>query len=236
MSPAKGMVAEGMVTVSPAALSATNDAAERTPGLFALMREDAQAALARDPSADSLRDIVLFSTGTHAVWAHRRHHWLWQHGARTLALWLAKRMRRKLGVDIHPAARIGRRLTIDHGMGVVIGATSTIGDDCMIYQGVTLGMTGKQMGGKRHPDLGDNVLVGANATILGDIHVGDGAKVGAGAVVVRDVPAGATAVGVPAHVVRDRGQRVCKALELMPPVLKLAAPARGDDADWSCAL
>ena len=215
---------------------AAADRRVKEPSLFQLMREDTQAAFERDPAAESKSDIVLFSTGTRIVWAYRRHHWLWTHGMRRLALWLAKRMRRKLGVDIHPAARIGRRLTIDHGMGVVIGATSTIGDDCMIYQGVTLGMTGKQMGGKRHPDLGDNVLVGANATILGDIHVGDGAKVGAGAVVVRDVPAGATAVGVPAHVVRDRGQRVCKALELMPPVLKLAAPARGDDADWSCAL
>ena len=178
--------------------------AEKTPGLFALMREDAHAALARDPAAESLRDIVLFSTGTHIVWAHRRHHWLWTHGARTLALWLAKRMRIKMGADIHPAATIGRRFSIDHGIGVVIGGTTIIGDDCMVYQGATLGMTGKQLGGKRHPTLGNDVLVGAGAVVLGNIHVGDGARVGAGAVVLADVPDGATVVGVPARVVRVR--------------------------------
>ena len=145
--------------------------------LFALMREDAQAAFERDPAASSLSDIVLFSTGTHIVWAHRRHHWLWTHGWRRTALWLAKRMRRRLGADIHPAAQIGRRFTIDHGFGVVIGGTSVIGDDCLIYQ---------------------------DATLLGDISVGDHAKVAAGSVVVHDVPSDVTVAGVPAKVVRDR--------------------------------
>ncbi|MBQ9059125.1 MAG: serine O-acetyltransferase [Atopobiaceae bacterium] len=168
--------------------------------VIARMREDIQAVLDRDPSVDAAWQVFLFSAGVHAVWAHRRHNWLWNHGFKTLALLLSKRMRRRRGMEIHPAATIGKRLVIDHGMGLVIGATAIIGDDCLLYQGVTLGMTGKH-GGKRHPNLGDGVMVGANATILGNITVGDGAKVGAGAVVVRDVPAGATVVGVPAQVV-----------------------------------
>lgn len=166
--------------------------------LFAQMREDIQAVLDRDPSVDAAWQVVLFSCGLHAIWAHRRHHWLWNHGFRTLALLLSKRMRRRRGMEIHPAATIGKRLVIDHGMGLVIGATAVIGDDCLLYQGVTLGMTGKH-GGKRHPNLGNGVMIGANATILGNITVGDGAKVGAGAVVVKDVPAYTTVVGVPAH-------------------------------------
>jgi serine O-acetyltransferase len=106
---------------------------EKRISLIAQIREDARAAFERDPAAESLSDIVFFSTGAHIVWAHRRHHWLWQHGARKLALLLAKRMRRRLGADIHPAAQIGRRFTIDHGIGVVIGGTAIIGDDCLIY-------------------------------------------------------------------------------------------------------
>ena len=198
-----------------------------SPSLWQLMREDAEAAFERDPAAESLRDIVRFSTGTHIVWAHRRHHWLWEHGHRTLALWLAKRMRRKLGADIHPAAQVGRRLTIDHGIGVVIGGTAVIGDDCLIYQGVTLGMTGKHPYGKRHPTLGNNVLVGANATVLGDIRVGDGARIGAGAVVLDDVAADTTVVGVPARPVARRAQR---------PALRLVDGAFGEDLRWSCGL
>ena len=177
---------------------------EGRPGLIALMMEDARAALERDPAAEDMWFIVLFSSGTHIVWAHRRHHWLWEHGLRTLALFLSKRMRNRLGADIHPAATIGRRFTVDHGIGIVIGGTAVIGDDCQMYQGVTLGMTGKKLEGKRHPTLGDGVFLGANAVVLGDIHLGDGARVGAGAVVVDDVPAGATVIGVPARVVRRR--------------------------------
>ena len=172
--------------------------------LWQQIREDTQAAFERDPAADSVRDIVLYSVGTHAVWKYRWHHWLYERGLKHVALWLSKRMRSKLGVDIHPAASIGRRFTIDHGMGVVIGSTAIIGDDCMIYQGVTLGMTGKHPYGKRHPTLGDGVLVGANAVVLGNITVGDHAKIGAGAVVVEDVPSDVTVVGVPARIVRDR--------------------------------
>ena len=202
---------------------------EKKPGLIQTMVEDAQAAFARDPGAESMRDIVLFSTGTHIVWAHRRHHWLWEHGHKMLALWLAKRMRVRLGADIHPAARIGRRFSIDHGVGVVIGGTAIIGDDCMVYQGVTLGMTGKKMGGKRHPTLGDNVFVGAGATILGDIHVGDNTRVGAGAVVVKDVPSDVTVVGVPAQIVADRRHHGLR-------LVKGGLDTGGEDVRWSCAL
>lgn len=199
--------------------------------LFEVMREDARAALERDPAANSIWDIVLYSTGTHIVWAHRRHHWLYTHGMRGLALLLAKRTRRRLGADIFPSAQIGRRFTIDHGIGVVIGATSIIGDDCLVYQGVTFGMTGKH-GGKRHPTLGNNVMVGAGAIVLGDITVGDNAKVAAGSVVVHDVPHDVTVAGVPAKVVRDRrfsGPQLVK---------DDFDPSELDDENirWSCTL
>lgn len=190
------------------------------------MREDVRTVLDKDPSATSALEVVLFSVGLRAVWAHRRHHWLWDHGAKGLALWLSARMRRRLGVEIHPAAQIGRRFMIDHGMGVVIGSTAIIGDDCLIYQGVTLGMTGKH-GGKRHPTLGNGVMVGANATVLGNIVLGDESKVGAGAVVLKDVPAHVTVAGVPATVVRNH-----RCWEV--PHLTLVGD--GDVDDWSCAL
>lgn len=198
--------------------------------LFSQIREDAQAALERDPAAEHMRDIVLYSVGTHAVWSYRWHHWLYQRGLRHVALWLSKRTRIKLGVDIHPAAMIGRRFTIDHGMGVVIGSTAIIGDDCMVYQGVTLGMTGKKPYGKRHPTLGNGVLVGANAVVLGALTVGDNAKVGAGAVVLDDVPADVTVAGVPARIVRDRR---FNGFHLVEPVS--VAPSC-EEVRWSCAL
>ena len=173
------------------------------PSLRALIREDAQAAFERDPSADSVSDVTRFSVGFRIVRAYRRQHWLYEHGLRSLALWLAMRSRVRYGADIHPAAQVGRRFTIDHGIGVVIGGTAVIGDDCLIYQGATLGMTGKH-GGKRHPTLGNGVMVGAGSILLGAITVGDGALVGAGSVVVDDVPANTTVVGNPARVVRTR--------------------------------
>ena len=151
--------------------------------LRSLIREDAEAAFKRDPSAGSVADVTRFSVGFRIVRAYRRQHWLYERGHRTLALWLAKRSRIRYGADIHPAAKIGRRFTVDHGIGVVIGGTAVIGDDCLMYQNATLGMTGKH-GGKRHPT------------------VGDGAYVGAGSVVVDNVPANTTVVGNPARVVR----------------------------------
>lgn len=186
----------------------------RHAGVLVRMREDVAAYLARDPSARSAREVALLSPGLHAVWAHRAQHALWVRGHRMLALALARRTRRRTGVEIHPAATVGRRLVIDHGMGVVVGETAVIGDDCLVYHGVTLGMAaGKRAVGKggpcgprdrtrRHPRLGDGVVVGTGAAILGPVSVGAGARVGAGAVVLGDVPAGATAVGVPARVIR----------------------------------
>ena len=166
-----------------------------------LIREDAEAAFKRDPSAGSVADVTRFSVGFRIVRAYRLQHWLYEHGHRALALWLAKRSRIRYGADIHPAAKIGRRFTVDHGIGVVIGGTAVIGDDCLMYQNATLGMTGKH-GGKRHPTVGDGVLIGAGSILLGAITVGDGAYVGAGSVVVDDVPANTTVVGNPARVVR----------------------------------
>ena len=178
-------------------------AGEKTasPGLRQLIREDAEATFRRDPSAESVSEVRRYSTGFRIARAYRIEHWLYERGHRSLALWLATRTRVRYGAEIHPAARIGRRLTIDHGIGIVIGGTAVIGDDCLIYQGVTLGMTGKH-GGKRHPTVGSDVLLGAGSIVLGDITVGDGAYVGAGSVVVDDVPADTTVVGNPARVVR----------------------------------
>ena len=199
-------------------------------GLLKTIREDTQAAFERDPAAESLRDIVLYSVGTHAVWRYRVNHWLYQHGLKNLALWLSKRCRIKLGVDIHPAATIGRRFAIDHGIGVVIGSTAIIGDDCMIYQGATLGMTGRQLYGKRHPTLGNNVLIGANAIVLGNVTIADNAKVGAGAVVVNDVPANMTVAGIPATVVRNRNETK---FTLVKPLVE---ELDNENVRWSCAL
>ena len=192
-----------MEVVATPATSRASAEKNALPGLRELIREDAQAAFERDPSADSVSDIVRFSVGFKIVRAYRRQHWLYEHGHRMLALWLAMRTRVRYGADIHPAALIGRRFTIDHGIGVVIGGTAIIGDDCLIYQNATLGMTGKH-GGKRHPTLGNGVMVGAGSILLGAITVGDCVRVGAGSVVVDDVPDNTTVVGNPARVVRTR--------------------------------
>ena len=143
--------------------------------MLGTLREDIASVIERDPSVHSAADVIFWHTGMHAVWAYRRAHWLWEHGAHTLASLVSRHTRKRYGVEIHPAAQIGRRFMIDHGMGVVVGETSIIGDDCLIYQGVTLGMTGKH-GGKRHPTLGNNVMVGAGTIVLGDIYVGQGGR------------------------------------------------------------
>lgn len=165
------------------------------------MREDVDAALARDPAGGSKLEMALASPGLHAVWSHRVTHSIWERGGRwRLPARLASQVTRAVtGVEIHPGAQIGRRFFIDHGMGVVIGETSEIGDDCMLYNGVNLG--GRTLAKvKRHPTLGNGVTVGAGARILGPIVVGEGAQVGANAVVVKDVVPGGVAVGVPARV------------------------------------
>ena len=171
------------------------------------IREDIASVFDRDPAAKSVLEILLCYSGLHALWFYRLNHWLWNHGMRLLSRWLSQVARLLSGIEIHPAAQIGRRLFIDHGMGVVIGETSMIGDDVTLYQGVTLGGTGKEKG-KRHPTIGNGVVIGAGARVLGNIRVGDNCRVGAGSVVLRDVPDNSTIVGVPGHVVLRAGQRV----------------------------
>lgn len=164
------------------------------------LREDIRCVFERDPAARTVFEVLTTYPGFHAVQMHRLSHWLWNRGLRWLARWLSTLGRWLTGIEIHPAARIGRRFFIDHGMGVVIGETAEIGDDCTLYHGVTLGGTTWKKG-KRHPTLGNNVVVGAGAKVLGPITVGDGARIGSNAVVLKDVPAGATVVGVPGRVV-----------------------------------
>ena len=171
------------------------------------MREDIAAVLDRDPAAKSGLEVVLLYSGLHALWGYRAHHWLWTRGWRFLARALSQWARLITGIEIHPGAEIGHRFFVDHGMGVVIGETTIIGDDVTLYQGVTLGGTGKETG-KRHPTLRNNVVIGAGARVLGNITIGENCRVGAGSVVLRDVPDNSTIVGVPGHIVFQHGKRV----------------------------
>ena len=161
----------------------------------------------KDPAAHSKLEIFLLYPGVHALICHRIAHWLYQRNRRFLARWISEGAKRRTGIDIHPGAQIGRRLVIDHGTGLVIGETAILGDDILLYQGVTLGGTGKDVG-KRHPTLENHVTVGAGAKVLGSFTVGQGARIAANAVVLAPVPPDATAVGVPARVVRVAGRRV----------------------------
>ena len=175
--------------------------------MFTRIREDVRSVLERDPAARSSLEVLLCYPGLWAVWLHRAAHWLWHLKLRLAARILSQIARFITGVDIHPGALLGRRLFIDHATGVVIGETAIVGSDVTLYQGVTLGGTGKGHG-KRHPTLCDGVFVGNNANILGNITVGQNSRVGAGSVVLSDVPPNSTVVGVPAHVVYRNGQRV----------------------------
>ena len=175
--------------------------------MFSKLKDELDSVMERDPAARSRAEVYFLYSGFRAVRAYRKANWLYRHNMKFLARWVSQRARHKTGIEIHPGATIGRRLFIDHGMGVVIGETAEIGDDCTLYQGVTLGGTGKDSG-KRHPTLGNNVLVGAGAKVLGPFAVGDNARIAAGAVVLSAVPANATAVGVPARVVRVNGEKV----------------------------
>jgi len=170
--------------------------------MFWHVREQIDTVFERDPAARSVLEIVLFYPGFHALLLHRVAHSLYGSGWFTLARAVSQFSRAVTGIEIHPGARIGRRFFIDHGMGVVIGETSEIGDDVLVYQGVTLGGTGKDTG-KRHPTIGDGVVVGTGATILGNIRIGDHVKIGAGSVVLHSVPDHSTVVGVPGRVVGD---------------------------------
>jgi serine O-acetyltransferase len=158
-------------------------------------------------------EIILLYPGIQAVRSYRKANWCWKHNFKFLARAISQHSRKKTGIEIHPGATIGKRLVIDHGMGVVIGETAEIGDDVLIYQGVTLGGTGKDHG-KRHPTIGDNVLIGCGAKVLGPINVGSGSRIAAGAVVLKDVPQNATAVGVPAQIVKIDGVKVDYASEV----------------------
>jgi serine O-acetyltransferase len=175
--------------------------------VFRSIREDVASVFERDPAAKSVLEVLLCYSGLHALWFYRVNHWLWNHRFRLLARWLSQVARLLTAIEIHPGAQVGRRLFIDHGMGVVVGETSVIGDDVTLYQGVTLGGTGKEKG-KRHPTIGNGVVIGAGAKILGNIRIGDECRVGAGSVVLRDVPDHSTIVGVPGHIIFRKGQRV----------------------------
>ncbi len=169
--------------------------------MFDIIKEDIETIFERDPAARSALESLITSPGLHAILLHRFNHWLWTHHLYLLGRFGSYFARFLTGVEIHPGARIGKRFFIDHGMGVVIGETAIIGDDCSIYHGVTLGGTTTTDKGKRHPTLENNVIIGAGAKVLGPIVLGTGAKVGSNAVVVKDIPADATVVGIPGHVV-----------------------------------
>ena len=173
------------------------------PFMFRRLREEVASVFERDPAARSTWEVLTCYPGLHAVWMHRIAHWFWTHGLRWPGRLTSHLGRWLTGIEIHPGAVVGRRVFIDHGMGVVIGETAEVGDDCTIYQGVTLGGTSLYRGTKRHPTLGKGVVVSAGAKVLGGFTVGDGAKVGSNAVVLKEVPAGATVVGVPGRIVEE---------------------------------
>ncbi|MBB4825334.1 serine O-acetyltransferase [Sporosarcina luteola] len=180
--------------------------------MFKRMKEDIRCIFEQDPAARSTIEVVLTYSGLHAVWAHRFAHALYKRNFLFLARFVSQVSRFFTGIEIHPGAVIGRRLFIDHGMGIVIGETCEIGDDVTLYQGVTLGGTGKEKG-KRHPTLHNNVLVASGAKVLGSITIGENSKVGAGSVVLKDVPPDSTVVGIPGKVVVSNGVRVKEKLD-----------------------
>ena len=169
--------------------------------MFSRLKEDIDCILERDPAARSRLEVLTCYPGLHALWIQRLAHWFWVRDFKWLGRWLSNWGRFLTGIEIHPGATFGRRVFIDHGMGIVIGEMAEVGDDCTIYQGVTLGGTALVKGSKRHPTLGRGVIVGANSQVLGGFTVGDGAKIGSSAVVTKPVPAGATAVGNPARII-----------------------------------
>jgi serine O-acetyltransferase len=177
------------------------------PHMLSLIREDVATVMEHDPAAKSRLEVFLCYSGLHAVWFYRMHHWLWNRHFFLLGRLLSQFARFLTGVEIHPGAQIGRRLFIDHASGVVIGETAIVGDDVTLYQGVTLGGTGKEHG-KRHPTIEDGVVAGSGAKILGNITVGKNCRIGAGSVVLRSVPEDSTVVGVPGHIIFREGKRV----------------------------
>ncbi len=200
--------------------------------MFEDLRDTIAAYKARDPAARSSFEVWLLYPGIKATQSHKRARWCHEHGHKLLARWISQRSRKKTGIEIHPGAKIGKRLVIDHGMGIVIGETAEIGDDCLIYQGVTLGGTGKETG-KRHPTIGNNVLVGCGAKVLGPFSVGDNSRVAANAVVLSEVPSDSTAVGSPARVVKRKGERVdyvgnVEQINIIDPLIQELAALRAE--------
>ena len=172
--------------------------------MFSRLRSDIQCILDRDPAARTTWEVLTCYPGLHALVLHRRAHWFWNHGFKWLGRFVSHVARGLTGIEIHPGAKIGQNVFFDHAMGVVVGETAEIGDGCTIYQGVTLGGTSLYKGAKRHPTLGKNVVVSAGAKVLGGFVVGDGAKIGSNAVVIKPVPPGATAVGIPARIIPSK--------------------------------
>lgn len=179
-------------------------------GFFQRLKEDIRVVFERDPAARSVLEVILCYPGFHAILLHRVAHWLYRRRLKLLARIISQINRFLTGIEIHPGAKIGRGLFIDHGMGVVIGETAEIGDNVTIYQGVTLGGTGKEKG-KRHPTIGNNVVISTGAKVLGNITIGDNVKIGAGSVVLKDVPPNCTVVGVPGKIVVREGRHVADA-------------------------
>ena len=183
----------------------------RKARFFSTLKEDIKTVLSKDPAARNALEVIFCYPGLHALWAHRIAHFFWKHGFFFLARFISHISRFLTGIEIHPGAKIGRRFFIDHGMGVVIGETAEIGDDVLMYQGVVLGGVSLEKK-KRHPTVGNNVVIGAGAILLGPIKIGDSAKIGAGSVVVKSVPPGATVVGVPGRIA-EKNKKITLDLE-----------------------
>ena len=198
--------------------------------MFKHIKEDISVVFERDPAARTHWDIITTYPGVHALIIHRLSHWVWGKRFFWIARFISHIGRWLTGIEIHPGATIGRRVFIDHGMGVVIGETAVIGDDCTLYHGVTLGGTSWNKG-KRHPTLGNGVVIGAGAKILGAIEIGDGARVGSNSVVVKSVPAGTTVVGIPAHIVPDKRKQNKNQCETIAAQLGFDAYAATADTD-----
>ena len=175
--------------------------------MFNDLRETIDAYMARDPAAKSRMEVLLLYPGVKASMSHKRAHWCYEHNMKLLGRAISQISRHRTGIEIHPGAKIGKRLVIDHGMGIVIGETAEIGDDCLIYHGVTLGGTGKESG-KRHPTIGNNVLIGTGAKVLGPFTIGDNCRIAANSVVLKEIPPDSTAVGIPARIVKRAGQKI----------------------------
>lgn len=193
--------------------------------MLSRLRSDIQCILDRDPAARSTWEVITCYPGLHAIWWHIPAHWCWTHNLKWLGRFTSHIGRWLTGIEIHPGATIGERVFIDHGMGVVIGETAVVGDGCTIYHGVTLGGTSLYKGTKRHPTLGKNVVVSAGAKVLGGFEVGDGAKIGSNAVVIKPVPAGATAVGIPARIIPSKKGESADVTELRDQTVPSASAA-----------